>query len=118
MIHIGENIKRCRELQNISREHMASELDMSLSGYSKIERSEDINLSRLYQIADILGVDISQILKFDASQVFNISNNNLVQGIGAKADHIHFSGDDYAKKYVAMLEQENERLKGLLGKKK
>ena len=37
----------------------------------------------------------AQILNFDATQIFNISNNKLVQGIGAKAENMHFHGDDY-----------------------
>ena len=47
--NIGENIKKVRELKNITREHLADNLNMSLSNYSKIERSEiDITIARLY----------------------------------------------------------------------
>ncbi len=112
MNNVGDNIKKFRELKNITREQMASDLKMSLSNYSKIERGEiDLTISRIYEIANLLAVDVSQILNFDASQIFNISNNKLVQGIGAKADNIHFYGDDYKEKYIKMLEAEVERLK-------
>jgi transcriptional regulator with XRE-family HTH domain len=114
-LNYGSNIKKFRELKNITREQMAADLDMSVSGYSKIERNEiDLTISRLQQIAQILGVDISQILNFDASQIFNISNNQYVQGLGAKAESMHFYGDDYKEKYIRMLEDENARLKALL----
>lgn len=110
---LGENIKKFRELKNVTRESMASELDMSLSGYSKIERNEvDLTISKIQKIAEILKVDISQILNFDVSQIFNVSNNNVVQGLGAKAENMHFHGeDDYKEKYIKMLEEENKRLK-------
>jgi hypothetical protein len=34
----------------------------------------------------------------------------LVQGIGAKAENMHFHGDDYKEKYIKLLEMEVERL--------
>lgn len=115
---LGTNIKRFRELKNITRETMASEMDMSLSGYSKIERNEvDLSISRVQKIAQILGVDISQILSFDASQVFNLSGNTTVQASGAKAEQMNFYSDGYKDKYIKLLEEEVARLKALLEKK-
>lgn len=112
MNNIGENIKKLRELKSFTRESIASNLKMSLSNYSKIEREEiDLTISRIHEIANVLEVDISQILNFDVTQIFNISNNNLVQGIGAKAENMHFHSDDYKEKYIKMLELEIIRLK-------
>lgn len=112
-INIGDNIRKFRELKNITREQMASDLEMSLSGYSKIERNEtDLTITRIQQIAQILGLDIAQILNFDESQIFNITNNNVVQSVGAKASSMHFYSDEYKDKYIKMLESEVERLKG------
>ncbi|MDP1746056.1 MAG: helix-turn-helix transcriptional regulator [Bacteroidota bacterium] len=117
-MNIGDNIKKFRELKNITRETLASELDMSVSGYSKIERGEiDLTLSRIQKIAQILDVDMSQILNFDASQIFNVSNNNLVQGLGAKAENMHFHTDDYKEKYIKVLEAEIIRLKKITKEK-
>lgn len=119
MNNIGDNIKKFRELKNITREKLASDLKMSLSNYSKIERGEiDLTLSRIQEIAGILGVDVSQILNFDATQIFNVNNNKLVQGLGAKAENMHFYGDDYKEKYIKLLETENERLRKLVSAKK
>lgn len=119
-MNIGDNIKKFRELKNITREQMAADLEMSLSGYSKIERGNtDLTISKIQKIAEVLGVDISQLLNFDASHIFNISNNQTVQGIGAKAENMYFHGDEYREKYIKILEAENERLRKLLeGKKK
>lgn len=115
MEKVGENIKKFRELKGLTREHMAGELGMSLSGYSKIERDEvDLTLSKVERIAQVLEVNIGQILDFDASQIFNISHNQLVQGFGSKVEN-HNHNDEYREKYVKMLESENIRLKKLLG---
>lgn len=115
MNQIGDNIKKFRELKNITREQMAADLEMSLSNYSKIERGEiDLTLSRIQQIAQILQVDVSQILNFDASQIFNVSNNNYVQGLGAKTETLNIYNDNYKEKYIKMLEDEVVRLKSLV----
>ena len=115
IFNLGDNIKKFRELKNITREKMAADLGLSLSGYSKIERNEiDLTLSRIQKIAQVLEVDVSQILNFDVSQVFNVSNNHLVQGTGAKAENIHFYTDDYKEKYIKLLESENQRVKALV----
>ncbi len=111
-LNIGENIKKLRELKNVTREDISHKLKMSLSNYSKIERGEiDLTISRVQQIAEVLDVEVSNILSFDASQIFNISNNKLVQATGAKAEHMHFHADDYKEKYIKMLEEEIKRLK-------
>jgi transcriptional regulator with XRE-family HTH domain len=112
MNEVFENIRKFRELKSITRETLADELGMSLSGYSKLERGEvEITLSRINKIAQILEVSLEQLLNFDASQVFNVSNNQQVQGLGSKANVINYYGDDYREKYIHLLEQELERLK-------
>ena len=111
-LNIGENIKKFRELKNMTREEIADRLDLSVSAYGKIERNEtDVTVSRIQQIAEILQIEMSQILNFDVSQIFNISNNNVVQATGGKADNMHFYGDEYREKYIKMLEEEVERLR-------
>lgn len=121
MENLYENIKKFRELKSITREQMASDLGMSLSNYSKIERGEiDLTISRAEQIAQVLGVDLSQIMDFDVSQIFNVNNNkiNYLQGLGAKAENMHFYGDDYKEKYIRMLEAENVRLTKIIEENK
>lgn len=117
-LNIGENIRKFRELKNITREQMAAELGLSLSGYSKIERNEtDLTLTRIQQIAEIMDIDISKILNFDASQIFNVSNNNhnVIQTIGTKAENMNFYPDEYKDKYIKILEKEVARLKKIVG---
>ena len=116
MNNIGDNIKKFRELKNITREQIASSLNMSLSNYSKIERGEiDLTISRVEAIAKVLEIDLSQILNFDASNVFNTSNNHSVQTVVGKAENTHFHVDDHKEKYITLLEHEVERLKKIVG---
>ena len=117
-MNIADNIKKFRELKGIGRKEMAAELNLSLSAYSKIERDEvDLTISRIEKIAQILGIDIAQLLNFDASNIFNISGNQTVQAVAPKAENMNFYGDDYKEKYIKMLEAENERLRKQLGDK-
>jgi len=66
------NIRKIRELKNLTREHVAEELKMSMSGYGKIERGEvDLTVSKLIEIAKVLDVSIEFIFRFDVSIFFN-----------------------------------------------
>jgi transcriptional regulator with XRE-family HTH domain len=113
MSNLGDTIKKFRELKNITRETIAAELKMSLSNYSKIERGEiDLTISRIQEIANILEIDVSQILNFDATNIFNISNNKLVQGVKVETMQVH--NDEYKDKYIKILEEEVERLKKMI----
>jgi transcriptional regulator with XRE-family HTH domain len=67
---VYNNIKRIRELKDLTREYVAYELNMSSSGYGKIERGEvDLTLAKLQKIATILEVNIEFILKFNAVEI-------------------------------------------------
>lgn len=111
---IADNIKNLRELKKVTRETMAEELKMSLSGYSRIERGEvDLTISKIFKISEVLEVDISKVLNFDAKEVFNIYNNATV--IGGKNETANYTAEDkYREKYILLLEQEIERLKSNL----
>ncbi len=110
MKEVIENIKKFRELKNITRDELADKLEMSLSGYSKLERGEvEITLTKLYRIADILEISVSRILNFDASQIFNIKDYG-VANVDIESQTNNYT-DVYKDKYIKMLEVEIERLK-------
>jgi transcriptional regulator with XRE-family HTH domain len=63
---------------------------LSLSAYGKIERGDvDLTISRANEIAQILSVDLPQLLNFDMQDIFNITNtsNQIVQ---SKGDTVYF----------------------------
>ncbi|WP_348823111.1 helix-turn-helix domain-containing protein [Flavobacterium aestuarii] len=71
------NIRKIRELKNLTREYVAEELNMSMSGYGKIERGEvDLTVTKLIEIGKVLDVSIEFIFKFDVSLFFNDSSQS------------------------------------------
>lgn len=74
---VYKNIKKIRELKNLTRDHVADELKMSTSGYGKIERGEvDLTVSKLEKIAEVLDVSIEFIFRFDVSLFFENKTNS------------------------------------------
>ena len=109
---IYENIKNFRELKKVTREHIASELDISVSGYGKIERGEvDVSISKLFKIAKTLGVNLQQILDFNVSNIFSFQESKNIQ-VNNQNPIMTVHYNEYLEKYVKILEQEVERLKG------
>jgi transcriptional regulator with XRE-family HTH domain len=109
MKQVLDNIKKFRELKNLTRDHLAAQLEMSLSGYSKLERGEvELTVAKLFKLAEILDVNVAQILNFDASKIFNITNNSVLNGVDIANQNIY--NDVYKDKYISILEQEIQRL--------
>ena len=60
---IGERLKRARLAKNMTQENLAEQLDVSVAFLSRVERGNShINLKRLSEICDILGVTEGYIL--------------------------------------------------------
>lgn len=98
-----ENIKTLREMNKWSQEEMAEKLNMSPSGYAKIERGETkLYLEKLEQIANIFNIDITELL--------NTNEKNICVIIGENSNVI---GENSSNYYSAneMLVAENEKLK-------
>lgn len=78
---IGNKIHKIRELKNITPKDMADRLDMSTSGYQRIERDDvAVSLERLEEIAKIFDMKPEDVLSFDEKYVFN--NSGEIKGIG------------------------------------
>lgn len=71
-----EKIRLFRENQNLTQEEMALKLNMSTTGYAKIERGETrLNIPRLEQIAAIFDVDIFELLCNEEQMVYQTNND-------------------------------------------
>lgn len=69
-MNIGQNIRKVRELKNLTQSYIARQLGISVAAYSKIERNKtNVSLQRLQQIADILGTETTAILNFNEQEV-------------------------------------------------
>lgn len=56
---------------------MAVRLNMSTTGYAKIERGETkLQNPRLEKIADVFGIELSELLTADTRNIFNVSPEN------------------------------------------
>jgi len=77
MMPIHEKIRLIRQARGWTQEDVAEKLELSLNAYGEIERgNSDIRLSRLDQILDLFGVDLSELLGVTEKNVFNLSGTN------------------------------------------
>ncbi|MGB4498648.1 MAG: helix-turn-helix transcriptional regulator [Methylococcaceae bacterium] len=73
---VQEKIRSMRESKNWSQEEMATKLNMSVNGYSKIERGEtNPHISKLEQIAKELNVDLLELMS-GGKNVYLIRDNS------------------------------------------
>lgn len=85
-MNIGDNIREIREFEkNLKRDYVAEQLNITTRAYANIENNiADITLSRLSEIAKILGCSPLYILKYSrVKQDFynTIHNNDGNQGL-------------------------------------
>ena len=82
-----EKIRFIRHLKGWSQEEVAHKLEMSVNGYSSIERGEtDVKLSRLEQIAQVFEMELLELLGVNDKTVFRGTHNNNNQ---FHYSHIH-----------------------------
>lgn len=77
---LSTNIKKVRELNNVTQEYMAKQLGISQGQYARLENGETktIKPDRVKKIAETLGVSVEQLKKFDkdtALRDINVHNN-------------------------------------------
>jgi transcriptional regulator with XRE-family HTH domain len=79
MKNFGDNIRLVRQAKGYSQENVAKLLDMSPSGYAKIERGEsDIAVSRIEEIAKVFEVEPAQLVSVaERPLIFNIKKKSI-----------------------------------------
>jgi transcriptional regulator with XRE-family HTH domain len=76
-MHIGQKIKKLRELKNLTQTHVAEKLGVSQSAYSKMELGEsEVTFNRLEKISEVLEMKPEEVIAFNESMVFNVMNNS------------------------------------------
>lgn len=74
-----DTIRKLRENQQLTQDDMAERLGISKNGYGKIERGQsELSLKRLKQIAEILGVDMAELMN-NKDLIFVGKNRDFVQ---------------------------------------
>ena len=62
-MEIGRKIKTLREIRNLTQSHLAQELGLTQSAYSKIELGEvELSYSKLETVAKVLGMKPEEII--------------------------------------------------------
>lgn len=108
---VSHNIRTIREMKNLTRDFVAGELEMTYSGYGKIERGEiDITISKISKLADIFGISISDLLFFDVSYFFNNDADEKID------DHLRVVGSNSDVKTLRisrskLMDFQNKKLK-------
>jgi transcriptional regulator with XRE-family HTH domain len=73
---VHEKIRFIRESKDWSQEEMATKLNMSVSGYSKIERGETKGyIPKLEQIAREFDMELMELLSFGEKHIYLINEN-------------------------------------------
>jgi transcriptional regulator with XRE-family HTH domain len=67
------NIRKIREFRNYTQDYLAAKLLISQNAYSKIELGySSITLARLVQIAEILEVELVDIVSLDGEEIIRL----------------------------------------------
>lgn len=120
-----EKIRHLRELKKMTQEEVADALSMSTSGYSKIERGETrLNIDRLQKIADILEVNLFDLMPQNDSNIIYTLNgsyynnfHNLIYENNNQYELEKFNIIIQNKdEVIAQKDREIERLQNLLDK--
>lgn len=84
---IGERLKKARIDKNMTQEKLAEQIDVSVAFLSRVERgTSHINLKRLTQICEILGVSEGSILNGVSSNSDNClasEFNNILNSVSS-----------------------------------
>ena len=115
-LHIGHKIKKLRELKNFTQSHVASELGITQSAYSKIELGEtEVSYSKLNKIAEVLGMSPEEIMTFNEQMIFNIMHNQTGNGFVINKGFTENEKILYENQ-IALLKEEIAYLKKVLDK--
>lgn len=115
-----EKIRKQREDLDWSQEQMAEKLNLTANGYAKIERGETkLYLDRLEQIAQVLNVDITELLP-DKELIIVCDNEIGDTTIGDNSNssiHLYSSNNSTLVKEVEKLQAIIEQKDILLAEK-
>lgn len=115
-LQIGQKIKKLRELKNFTQSHLAGELGITQSAYSKMELGEtEVSLTKLHKIAEVFGMSPEEIMTFNEQMIFNVMHNQTGNGFVINKG----VSDNEKKLYedqIAQLKEEINYLKKVLDK--
>ncbi len=132
-MHTYEKIRQLREQNHWSQEDMAEKMEMSQSGYARIERGETkLHIDKLKQIAQIFKIVLLELIELDDKTIsLSMSNNgsaDYAQGLNVYHTYNNYYGNEtvaieieklklslnYKEEIISKLEEEITTLKELI----
>lgn len=117
MNNVGFNIRKQREKKGFSQEYMANSLDISQASYARLENEDTkITIDRLYKIAEVLEVNITDFLEIDKISIQTQNNNDgsyangYVQNLHIESKEIYEKLIQSKDEQIALLNKTIERL--------
>jgi len=75
-MQIHEKLKIMRQCKKWTQEEMAEKLGWAVNSYAKVERGEaDVKLDKLKKIAEVVGVDVQELVDANEKTIFNFVEN-------------------------------------------
>lgn len=111
---VTENIRILREIKGLSQDYMAMKLDISQSGYAKLESGKcNITMQRLAEIANILEVDAKELLIQRSTNNYYFENNQVANATQI-VENLHMANKEVYDKIISNMEAEIIFLRGLV----
>ena len=117
MEKIINRIKEIRKEKGISHEAMAFDLGISQVAYSKLEKNETkLNVDRLYKIAEILDIKVSDLLNEEKSTIYNQDLKDNAIG-HQQIENLHQENKEVYQELLKAKDEQIALLKEMLDKK-
>jgi transcriptional regulator with XRE-family HTH domain len=112
---LGENVRKIRELKGFSQQNLADEIKVDQKTISRIEKGElSPKFETLVSISKVLSINISQLLAFNESLIFN--NYNQYQQGGNYNAYLNTEIDKVEELYKQLLKEKDEVIELLKNK--
>ena len=104
---LGENVRKIRGLKGFSQQNLADEIKVDQKTISRIEKGElSPKFETLVSISKVLSINISQLLAFNESLIFN--NYNQYQQGGNYNAYLNTEIDKVEELYKQLLKEKDE----------
>ena len=115
MENVIGRIKKHRQLKGLSHENIALELKISQVSYTKIENgTTKLTVERLYKIAEILEVEIAELLGIETKYQLNQTNKDHSTGYLQQIDDFHQENKEVYEKLIQSKDEQIALLNSLL----
>lgn len=119
MEHIINRIKKYRQLKGFSHENMATEMKISQVSYTKIENgTTKLTVDRLYKIAEILEIEISELMGIETKYQLNQTNKDSSVGYLQQIDNFHQENKEVYEKLIQTKDEQITLLREIISIKK